>query len=310
MTLQKTDTNLSRFTGANSQGRRLDPEVPAQYIRENFDLTDRLAVVLIQRETNRVIQRVSTAGKIASPEFQAWLRHANASGQDPFIGMNALHESSRTRTRGDVATIRHVYLDFDENGTAAILALLNREDLPGPNYLVNTSPDRWHAVWKAEGFQMEEAERLMRHLVRETGADPAATDSSRVLRLPGFVSHKHAGKPFVVGVESHASQSYRPEHFPKVPAEEQAGRGLSDRGGTGEHSGSSGGLSQSERDWAYAKRALARGDSPPNVIAEIARFRAGEKGNPADYADRTVRKAMQSLDAERFHASNVTELPR
>jgi hypothetical protein len=100
--------------------------------------------------------------------------------------MNTLRESARGRTKADVAVIRHVYLDFDDNGTQAVEALLKREDLPRPNYLDNSSPDKWQVVWKAAGFGKEEAEALQRGLVRETGADPAATGCARVLRLPGF----------------------------------------------------------------------------------------------------------------------------
>jgi len=41
-------------------------------------------------------------------------------------------------------------------------------------------------------FEKDQAESLQRALVRELGADLAATDSSRVLRLPGFYNHKYA----------------------------------------------------------------------------------------------------------------------
>ena len=40
-------------------------------------------------------------------------------------------------------------------------------------------------------------------------------------------------------------------------------------------------LSQSEHDWAYAKRALTRGDDPEEIIRRIADYRADEKHNPA-----------------------------
>jgi hypothetical protein len=39
-------------------------------------------------------------------------------------------------------------------------------------------------------------------------------------------------------------------------------------------------VSQSERDWAYAKRALARGESEANVIAAIVSHRRYDKHNP------------------------------
>lgn len=210
--------------------------------------------------------------------------------------MNPVKEDCRTRTKESIAAIRHIYLDFDENGTAAVQDLLKREDIPEPNYLLNTSPGKWQVTWKVEGFAPEDAERLQKHLVRETGADPAATDSSRVLRLPGFMNHKYA-KPFLVRAESRATVIYRPEHFPSPPSDEKSGRGITDRAaGSNTRSGA---ITQSERDWAYAKRALARGESPDDVIASIARYRLGDKSDPQDYAARTVRKAKESLDADR-----------
>ncbi len=296
MTQRKTDTKPPASTSASSSRRLMDPEVPARYLRKNFEPADRLAIVLIQKETHRVIQRVATAEKIAEPEFQAWLRHANARKFEVYVGMNPVKEDCRTRTKESIAAIRHIYLDFDENGTAAVQDLLKREDIPDPNYLLNTSPGKWQATWKVEGFAPEEAERLQKHLVRETGADPAATDSSRVLRLPGFMNHKY-GKPFLVRAESRATLTYRPEHFPSPQSEEKGGRGISDRAAGSK--ARAGIITQSERDWAYAKRALARGESPDDVIASIARYRTGEKSDPQDYAVRTVRKAKESLDADR-----------
>lgn len=276
----------------------MDPDVPARYIRENFGPRDRVAVVLIQKETHRVIQRVATAEKAASPEFQAWLRHSNAGRYEVYLSMNALKDGSRTRTKEDISEIRHIYLDFDANGTAAVQALMKRDDLPQPNYLVNSSPGKWQVVWKVDGFAPDEAERLMRHLVRETGADPAATDTSRVLRLPGFANHKY-GRPFVVTVEQRSLDTYRPEHFPKLPAEEQGERSPTRGIHSREPRHATGIVSQSERDWAYARRALMRGDSPDKIRAAIAAFRTGQKHDVNQYAERTVRKALESLPSDR-----------
>jgi hypothetical protein len=55
-------------------------------------------------------------------------------------------------------------------------------------------------------------------------------------------------------------------------------------------------VSQSERDWAYAQRALGRGEPERRVTEEIARYRVGQKHNPHDYAQRTVRKAVRQLE--------------
>jgi hypothetical protein len=297
MTQAKIDTSSRLSTNAANVRRPMDPDIPVRYIRENFPLNDRIAVVLIQKETHRVVQRVATAERVASAEFQGWLRHENASRFEVYVSMNALKDGSRSRTKEDIADIRHIYLDFDDNGTATVQALLKRDDIPQPNYLVNSSPDKWQVVWKVEGFAHDEAERLMRHLVRETGADPAATDTTRVMRLPGFANHKY-GRPFVVNVEARAIGTYRPEHFPRLPTEEQGGRRFADRGAAREVRGS-GEVTQSERDWAYARRALARGEAPDKVRAAISAFRTGQKADANQYAERTVRKAMESIESDR-----------
>lgn len=62
--------------------------------------------------------------------------------------------------------------------------------------------------------------------------------------------------------------------------------------------------SQSERDWAYAKRALARGDDPEAVIQRIADYRADDKDDPNYYARRTVTKAQTQLKS-----STAPEIP-
>jgi hypothetical protein len=276
----------------------MDIEVPTRYLRETFRPDDRLAVVLIQKQTHRVVQRIATAEKIAGPAFQAWLRHENAQRCEVYLSMNTIKPNSRGRTKDDIAEVRHIYLDFDDNGTAAVQALMQRSDVPTPNYLVNSSAGKWQVVWKVQGFSQEEAERLMRHLVRETGADPAATDSSRVLRLPGFMNHKYS-KPFLVRVETRSERTYGPEHFPNVPNDGQGGRTLVGK----EHAERAGaphpGITQSERDWAYAKRALARGDPPDTVIAAISKYRAGQKNDSQSYAERTVKKAGEALESDR-----------
>lgn len=280
----------------------MNPEVPPRYIRDNFRSTDRLAVVLIHKETGHVIQRVATAERIAEQDFQAWLRHQNAHRYEIYISMNALDEEARGRTKGDVAVVRHVYLDFDHDGTAKVQALMAREDIPQPNYVVSSSPGKWQTVWKVENFEQDQAETLQRVMVRELGADPAATDSSRVLRLPGFYNHKYA-KSHYVRAEEHSTEVYRPEHFPQFPSE---GTPQRDWNASRHTSGLSGkGNSQSERDWAYAKRALTRGEPPEHVVEAIAKFRQGDKYNTTEYAERTVHKAQ--LEIERSGAPHKVD---
>jgi len=175
-------------------------EVSVTYLRDNFNVEDRIAVVLLNKRSGAVLQRVASIERVVAPEYQAWLRHMNAQKYEVYISMNTLKERTYRRTKADVDQIRHVYLDFDEDGTAAVRKLLQRTDVPEPNYLINSSPGRWQVIWKIEGCAKGEAEEIERGLVADTGADPAVVDIARVLRLPGFYNHKYS-RPHMVVVE-------------------------------------------------------------------------------------------------------------
>jgi hypothetical protein len=199
------------------------------------------------------------------------------------------------RTKKDIETVRHLYLDFDDHGTEAVARLLERTDLPRPNYRINSSPGKWQVTWKVEGFGAEQAERLQKLLARETGADPAATDSARVLRLPGFYNHKYA-TPHFVTVDKLGAGVYRPDNFSLLYGRED-GRPLNNASTRRVRPRDT--FSQSERDWAYAKRALSRGDSEEEVIAKIAIHRRYDKHDPQYHAQLTVKNARASLNDER-----------
>jgi RepB DNA-primase from phage plasmid len=278
-----------------------------QFILDNFELDDRLAVVLIDRQSGVVMQRIASAGQIAAPEFQVWLKSENRSGRDVFASMNALAEHARGRTRGDVAVVRHLYLDFDENGTRAVQHLRSRENIPPPNYVVNTSPDHWQVSWRVQGFGKEQAESTMRELVREFGADPAATDCARVMRVPGFVNHKR--HPIhLVRAERLSTVVYTPDQFPRPEQEDRGTAAPNGKPGSSHprklHRAH---ITQSELDWAYAKRALSRGEPPESVIAAIVNYRKGEKSDPQYYAELTVRKAAAALGSREI--SNLDAAP-
>ena len=266
-----------------------------RYVLENFAAQDRIALLALHRTTNEVLQRITTAETLSSPDFQAWLSYLNSQKHDLYLSMNTLKRGSRGRTKEDVDCIRHIFLDFDQNGDRAVEKLLARNDLPVPNYLVSTSPDKWQVIWKVEGFEKAAAEELEKGLVRSTGADPCVVDVARVLRLPGFYNHKY--RPAYLVTAQGRSESIRgPDHFPKLPVDEPVDElplraSPSHRQGTGLNL-----PSQSERDWAYAKRALGRGEPERRVTEEIARYRVGQKHNPHDYAQRTVRKAVRQLE--------------
>jgi len=224
----------------------------SKYILDNFKPSDRVAILVLNRQLGETTQRITTAQKASSPEFQAWLRYKNANGADIYIGMNALQHHASTRTKEDIEKISHVYLDIDHGGTASLEALENSDLVPRPNYVLNTSPEKYQVVWKVEGMTIEEAEALNHAMVREFDGDPAATDSTRVLRLPGFANKKYEAD-FYVQARTESTQTYHLRDFklqidlPEAPRHQH--QELAPK-----NSAQSRALSQSEHDWAYAKR--------------------------------------------------------
>lgn len=274
-----------------------------EYIRASFDPSDRLAILVRNRMHGRTLQRISTAVRIAAPLFQDWLRYKNdREGFDVYVGMNPLKLEAHTRTKDDIQTIKHLYLDLDHDGEKSLAALQQSDVVPPPTYVLNTSPDKFQVVWKVEGFTQDQAEEFLHALARRFDGDPAATDSTRVLRLPGFANKKYE-EDFRVTVRLHTAGTYRPRDF-KLRTE-PVDSSHSRWNPSPDHRAASvpRELSQSERDWAYAKRALGRGLPPEEIMRDIAEFRAHEKHNPEDYARRTVEKAQaqhtQTLAAHR-----------
>jgi RepB DNA-primase from phage plasmid len=269
----------------------------SEYLRTNFHPSDRIAVLVRNGATGETVQRIATAERLAGASAQEWLQHKNEKEScDIYIGMNSLKPDARTRTKEDIQIIRHLYLDIDHDGPEALARIRQSNAVPTPNYTVTTSPDRFQVVWRVEGIEQENAEGMLRTMARKFGGDPAATDSTRVLRLPGFANKKYA-IDFQVRAEKHTDRVYhlsdfrlraepidndfRPQsRFPSQKRSEQRP------------------LSQSERDWMYAKRALVRGDDPEEIIRRIADFRSSEKSNPEYYARLTVTKAQVDLRAK------------
>jgi len=269
----------------------------SEYVRELFQPPDNAAILVRNRSTGHTVQTISKAETIASPGFQTWLTNQSASGYDVFMGMNPIKEGAFSRTKGNIKDIRHVYLDLDKKGDQALEAIRNSPEVPPPNFVLDTSPGKHQVVWKVSGFSQDEAESLLHSLANKFGGDLAATDSTRVLRLPGFPNHK-LPEEFIVQARQESDAVYTLRDFtidedsPETPrhfGEAQERR----RTVPSEHK------SQSEHDWAYAKRAISRGDDPEVVIQRIADYRSEDKADPNYYARLTVRKAQAHLATDR-----------
>jgi hypothetical protein len=274
-------------------------QMAAQHVRDLFEPHERVALVFLDRQPDakrpRVVPRLALASSVTGDGYQRWLRHMNASRYDVYVGMNPVKPEATGRTKEDIATVKHLYLDFDQGGRKAVDAMIARPDLPKPAFVIETSPDKHQVVWKAEGFDAPTAERLLRGLAREAGADVAATDVSRVLRLPGFNNWKRE-QPHFVTVERMQAAAARPGDFPAAAYDRGRDLAAPDPGARVYRAANPvetpSRVSQSEKDWGWVLGRLERGDSPESVKRDLAEQRV-DKPNPLYYAEHTVTRAMQ-----------------
>jgi hypothetical protein len=237
-----------------------------EYVFALHEPIDHVAVLVRNRTQQQTMQRILPAETIAAAQFQSWLREQNLAGADIFIGMNPVRSDARSRSKEHIREVRHVYVDLDEEAGTSLKAIRTTGDVPAPNFVLDTSPGKHQVVWRVEGLDTIQAETLLRALASQYGGDPAATDISRLLRLPGFTNRKY-NEAFVVRAHHETDSVYHLRDFsvrddspesPRHPGDSQ----------TATRRITAGHRSQSEADWAYAKRALARGDAPEEVMLQ------------------------------------------
>ncbi len=281
----------------------------SEYVLALFDPTDNVAILVRNRSTRQTVQTIGKADAVTNPEFQRWLANQSAAGYDVYVGMNPIKDGAYSRTKEQIKDIDHVYLDLDRKGDESLEAIRHSTEVPAPNFVLDTSPGKHQVVWKVKGFNQDEAEALLHTLANKFGGDPAATDSTRVLRLPGFANRK-LPEQFIVQARQESDAIYTLRDFTIDDDLPDTQRHIGDcrereRRVPICHK------SQSEHDWAYAKRALARGDDPEVVIQRIADYRSDDKADPNYYARLTVSKAQAQMQREPHNpgAAAPTESP-
>jgi len=264
------------------------------YIKDNFQPDDRLAVVIKTRQ--EVIQRIATAEKISSKAYQAWLRFKNAHAGEIYISMNTLKPEALGRTKKDIAAVRHLYLDLDHSAVDSLRFICGDSRIPSPSYILNTSKGKYQVIWKIFECDPNRAESLQQSMAIEFNADRAATDVSRVLRIPGFYNHKY-DPPFQVTAQQLSSNPRKIDDF-NIPCLPKLQPILQATERRQQFSPGTNLTSQSERDWAETLRRLERGEQPLVVRAWLENSRPDKKC-PAYYAALTVKKALDVLEMRR-----------
>src|SRR5260370_22773268 len=118
------------------------------YVLELFEANENVAILVRNRDTGTTIQRITKAETISSPQFQSWLANQNVAGSDIFVGMNPIKDGAYSRIKDNIKDSRHVYLDLDRNGDGSIEAIRTSFEVPGPKFVLDTSPGKHQVVWK------------------------------------------------------------------------------------------------------------------------------------------------------------------
>jgi RepB DNA-primase from phage plasmid len=140
-------------------------------------------------------------------QYAAQLTTLNEQGAGIFVMVNAgdgvVHASAKTcRVARNVRRVRAVFVDLDGAPIAPVLesALL-------PDWIVQSSPGRWHAYWKVEDCPLGEFSDVQAALAAKYKGDPTVKDLPRVMRVPGFVHRK--AQPF-------CSQLWQPADYQQM----------------------------------------------------------------------------------------------
>lgn len=117
----------------------------------------------------------------------------NCQGAGVFVTVNAT--DGQGRRAANVTGVRGVFADFDEPDPDRLPRLAaTLADFP-PSVIVESSPDRHHAYWLADGLALDDFTPSQKALAAWLDSDPKICDLPRVMRVPGFIHAK--GLPFV-----------------------------------------------------------------------------------------------------------------
>ena len=265
-------------------------QIAAGFLRRCFAPEETIAILLRGQDAAAPMQRVVGLDQALEIRYMAWLSYENQHGRNNiYVAANPLRPGSRKRTKECIASVRHLYLDIDEDGDARLATLRASEIVPPPTSILSTSPGKYQVLWRVEGFDFVRQEQTLKLLAIAFGGDPACTDCNRVLRVPGFLNRKY-DPAYRVTVEYPDDSIWTPDDFRLDAGAVDAmlfGDAVASRKPPSKHS-------NSESDWAWVSHELAHGKDALKLTRELA-SRRSDKPNPLYYAQRTVDVASARL---------------
>jgi hypothetical protein len=265
-------------------------QIAASFLRRCFAPEETIAILLRTPDAPAPMQRIVRLEQVLETRYMAWLSYENQHGRNNiYVAANPLRPGSRKRTKECIASVRHLYLDIDEDGDARLAALRASELVPPPTSILSTSPGKYQVLWRVEEFDFVQQEQMLKLLAIAFGGDPACTDCNRVLRVPGFLNRKY-DPGCKVTVEYPDDSVWNPDDFQLDAGAVDAmlfATTSTPRKPSSKHS-------NSESDWAWVSHELAHGKDAVKLTRELA-SRRSDKPNSLYYAQRTVDVASARL---------------
>src|SRR5438034_4739702 len=94
----------------------VDSCAAVQFLQTAYEPDDWIAIFLKSYETGRTAQRVGPLTLFLEPRIHAWLRAMNAQKFNCYVSVNAITPGVRARTKDAISSIRHLFLEADEDG--------------------------------------------------------------------------------------------------------------------------------------------------------------------------------------------------
>jgi hypothetical protein len=169
-----------------------------EYFQALFDADDVLCITLLSATKTfkngmpLTVNKFVLMSKVIAPAGIKHLTKLNATDH-VYVSMATFNAGTSKRTKENIQRVAHVFVECDERGDEVLVAIrasVKAKEIPPPNVIVESSPNKYQAIWNVEGFTIEQCVALNKTLQQKFGTDPASVDVARVLRVAGFANIK------------------------------------------------------------------------------------------------------------------------
>jgi hypothetical protein len=198
-------------TTNNTQAQTKHPAIT--FLTSIFEPDDRVCIAAKKTVGEGFQTDFRAVKEICTDDYLNRLAEKNDAGLNIYVCMNAIRAGATRRRKEDIGEIRSIYLDLDADGQKKLDVIMSSKDVPTPTIVQESSTGKFQVIWSIRNISKEQQESLLGALINSFGGDPAASDCSRVLRLPGFSNAKYEESPVVSIIQQGSRDGYSANDF-------------------------------------------------------------------------------------------------